>query len=536
MAIKLPDGTVLRNLQEQVLKNKEDIQNHYNTTRTLELLDVRVIGTMETWEEPTGTFEYGDAFFVGTEAPYSLYIYTRADSTHPEPYWLAIEDLIVQGPEGKPLTWDDLTAEQKASLKGEPGTSTRWYSYPTANYGYTPSLLKDGDQRLEVERGDVYQWETDKWVYKGSIKGKDGVSITNVRISNGQLLINYSNGVQTNLGQVVGTNGKDGKDGRIITTITNIIAVLTEYNDNLASVYDPATLEPNDAIVMPTPDSEGDYSDHIWIIVNGVWTDGGPFTGGSSIYAGGVFQQYFNADSKLDKKGAGNLPKAGLGAVYAILPSGAQTLIHVQNSTEYNKTKDALGIPRYDSNGYLRTGSPNVNDASSKVPTTFWVYSVLNSTIAQIQGSSPHQILTVPTVNDVEDGPFITLNFGYSRPGFPQDFILPISTLVAYSERAIPTYLDPNQYSMICQTRQDNGQGTANGSWELYNRETNTTRAEGLWVAYYVLEQETDDVTVEELYVGMTNQEPQADFLLQMTVNNYPLNSQYYIDQWFPQS
>lgn len=487
---------------------------------------------METWVEPTeGTFEYGDAYWVGTEAPYSLYVYTRADSTHEHPYWLAIEDLIVQGPEGKPLTWDDLTAEQKASLKGEPGTSTRWYSYPTGNYGYTPSLLKDGDQRLEVGTGSVYQWETDKWVYKGSIKGKDGRGIYWMRInSKGELLVEFDNGTQTNLGKVVGSNGKDGKDGRDgITTVVNIIAELPE-GSNIGATYDPTNQEPNSAVIMPV-----DGTNHIFIVVDGIWTDAGPFSGGSSVYADGQFQTTFNADTKLDAKGATDLPQNGLGAVYGITPGGKQQLIKLQNAGTFTKTVNALGIPRYDSNAYLYTASPNYNDASSKVPNTSWVYAVINSTIARIQGSTPHQTLIIPTVNDVEDGPFISLNLGYSRPGFPQDFVLPISSLVAYTENGVPQYLNPNQYTMLCETRQDNSQGEAKGSWQLYDRVNNTTRAEGEWVAYYVMEQESDDVVVEEIYVGMTNLEPQADYLLQMTVNNYPRNSEHHVSNWFQQ-
>jgi hypothetical protein len=47
MAIKLPNGDILRNLYEQVQKNKQDIQNHYDIDRVLADYGINVVGHVD---------------------------------------------------------------------------------------------------------------------------------------------------------------------------------------------------------------------------------------------------------------------------------------------------------------------------------------------------------------------------------------------------------------------------------------------------------------------------------------------------------
>lgn len=93
-----------RNLVEQVLKNKQDIAQHYEIDRIIGEFGIRIIGQLDTWVEPTdeGQFTYGDAYAVGTQPPYDIYIYTRPDenSGHPMPYWFNIGPIAITGPEG----------------------------------------------------------------------------------------------------------------------------------------------------------------------------------------------------------------------------------------------------------------------------------------------------------------------------------------------------------------------------------------------------------------------------------------------------
>ena len=66
------------------------------------LLGVKVIGVAPTEADiPEGTYEYGDAYEVGTEPPYNLYIFTRPDGkVHTEGYWFNTGKFPMPGPKG----------------------------------------------------------------------------------------------------------------------------------------------------------------------------------------------------------------------------------------------------------------------------------------------------------------------------------------------------------------------------------------------------------------------------------------------------
>ena len=80
MAIVYNDK-VYRNLQEQVLKNQEDLERYVATTLTLNNMGIRVLGIVSNSAKlPASATQFGDAYLVGTEAPYNLYIWTRLES------------------------------------------------------------------------------------------------------------------------------------------------------------------------------------------------------------------------------------------------------------------------------------------------------------------------------------------------------------------------------------------------------------------------------------------------------------------------
>lgn len=80
MAIVYNDK-VYRNLQEQVLKNQEDLERYVATTLTLNNMGIRVLGIVSNSAKlPASATQFGDAYLVGTEAPYNLYIWTRLEA------------------------------------------------------------------------------------------------------------------------------------------------------------------------------------------------------------------------------------------------------------------------------------------------------------------------------------------------------------------------------------------------------------------------------------------------------------------------
>lgn len=64
------------------------------------LLGIKVVGHVDALPIPDGTYEYGDAYTVGTAAPYDMWIYTRADKFHSEAYWFNIGKFPAPGPQG----------------------------------------------------------------------------------------------------------------------------------------------------------------------------------------------------------------------------------------------------------------------------------------------------------------------------------------------------------------------------------------------------------------------------------------------------
>lgn len=92
-----------RNLQEQVLKNMSDIQDIMDGTTALAGLD-HVVGKVESAldlpDPATYQGDYGDAYIVGTQEPYSFYIFTRAFEGQEQPSWFDLGQFPAPGPQG----------------------------------------------------------------------------------------------------------------------------------------------------------------------------------------------------------------------------------------------------------------------------------------------------------------------------------------------------------------------------------------------------------------------------------------------------
>ena len=102
-------GVTVYNLENQVLKNKVDIQNLQTSEKVLATFGIKVIGTaanssaiptVAVYKANNPDWEYGDAYAVGTASPYEFYILTRADETHAEDYWFNLGQ--IKGPKGDP--------------------------------------------------------------------------------------------------------------------------------------------------------------------------------------------------------------------------------------------------------------------------------------------------------------------------------------------------------------------------------------------------------------------------------------------------
>ena len=269
----------LRNLEEQVLKNKQDIAKHYEIDRTLANFGIKIVGTVATVNDLpdplTYDGEYGDGYAVGQPGSYTYYLFTRPDPNAgiTENYWLDAGKLGIHGPEGP------RGPEGPQGPKGETGQSTEWFT----NQITADDNAKPGDLLLE-KNGDVFQYngELSQWALITNIKGPQGIQ--------------GPRGIQGPQGEtgIQGPKGDTGEAGKIVT-IAGILGTssqlpLPSQINNLSLAYLVGTSENYKLYIQVGSTSE-----------TAVWVSTGPFNAATAVMAGGYYQKIWNADAKLDK-------------------------------------------------------------------------------------------------------------------------------------------------------------------------------------------------------------------------------------------
>lgn len=126
------------------------------------LLGIKVVGHVDALPIPEGTYEYGDAYTVGTAAPYDMWIYTRADAFHSEAYWFNIGKFPApgpQGPKGDGLEqinkWTNGTVSNVAynTTEGAKTTQTTTIEYTDSTDGSTKQQQFDTTTTLPIVPG-----------------------------------------------------------------------------------------------------------------------------------------------------------------------------------------------------------------------------------------------------------------------------------------------------------------------------------------------------------------------------------------------
>lgn len=139
-----------RNLEEQVEKNKEDIQNLAAGISAVMGFMPTVKGVYATADQiPEGSYNTGDTFLIGSSTPYAVYIYTANDT------WQNVGQFPVAGPKGD---------------KGEKGSQIL--------YGNTDPTVaiqaNEGDYYINTTSGDWFVKGIAAWSYALSLKGEKG--------------------------------------------------------------------------------------------------------------------------------------------------------------------------------------------------------------------------------------------------------------------------------------------------------------------------------------------------------------------------
>ena len=90
----------LRNLEDQVEKNAQDIEDFKNGNQTIAEFGITVVGILATAAElPAQGENYGDAYLIGSSTPYDMRVWTR-DVANSTAKWVDLGAFPLQGPKG----------------------------------------------------------------------------------------------------------------------------------------------------------------------------------------------------------------------------------------------------------------------------------------------------------------------------------------------------------------------------------------------------------------------------------------------------
>lgn len=279
----ITDNKVLRNLQEQVAKNKSDISDILEAKAVIAEFGIRVVGEVNTEAElpnpATYSGEYGDAYTVGIQAPYDYYIFTRPNDDIPQAHWFNVGEFPMPGPQGEPGL---------PGAKGDKGSMIYTEKFnPTLVTGYNV-----GDLWINTKDNALFQLNNNGWDRVGYVKGDTGPQ---------------------------GPKGDKGDTGAPGTPL-NIVGVVSTVD----LLPQPSTVNKATAYLVG---ASAPYT--IYVIVGDIkdtstWAWQQLAVGGTNVTVNNQPIGTFNADSKLDKM----TTTSDYNRAYIVKQNGEQTLLN----------------------------------------------------------------------------------------------------------------------------------------------------------------------------------------------------------------
>lgn len=279
----ITENKVLRNLQEQVAKNKSDISDILEAKAVIAEFGIRVVGEVDTEAElpdpATYSGEYGDAYTVGIQAPYDYYIFTRPNDDIPQAHWFNVGEFPMPGPQGEPGL---------PGAKGDKGSMIYTEKFnPTLVTGYNV-----GDLWINTKDNALFQLNINGWDRVGYVKGDTGPQ---------------------------GPKGDKGDTGAPGTPL-NIVGVLSTVD----LLPQPSTVNKATAYLIG---ESAPYT--IYVIVGDIddtstWAWQQLAVGGTNVTVNNQPVGTFNADSKLDKM----TTTSDYNRAYIVKQDGSQTLLN----------------------------------------------------------------------------------------------------------------------------------------------------------------------------------------------------------------
>ena len=151
---------ILRNLQEQVLANTQDIEDFKSGNQTIAEFGITVVGILSSIDDlPATGINYGDAYLIGTDHPYDMRVWTRdeADNTAK---WVDLGQFPLAGPKGDKGDVGSKISFGSTDPLNNPTASNDYYINTTTGYWFVSSYDIPSNKYI--------------WVKSFSLKGLKG--------------------------------------------------------------------------------------------------------------------------------------------------------------------------------------------------------------------------------------------------------------------------------------------------------------------------------------------------------------------------
>lgn len=422
-------------LEKQVYDLSAAVQAHWTVDRVLADFGIKIIGQLDSADlppistdapPPGGAEAYGEAYAVGVEAPYEIFIWTRPDIYHAEAYWFNIGKIAIEGPEGQTI--------ESASLN--------------SNYEIVLKMTRDG--RLITVPGSVRGPKGDKGD-KGE-KGDQGLQGPQGK-----------QGIRGEQGPI-GNPGPAGPPG-----FFNILGTL-QNEDQLPPA---ATVPLGSAYLVWHAIAEEENGGHydLWLDIRSggrqAWQNTGRVAAGTYLYQEGQIINEWNTDTKVDK-----LTDNSGYVVYGVKPNGVEWNPLIRPDPQTTSGNYKYQIVMYDitsgksvNNGLVRiaeTPLENYHTASKK-------YVDDKSKLYE------HNIKVVGVSGDDGGDSYEVFERHYNHSSAPEYFLNTGSVTVISGYTSIASEICP----VICGQINTNSSGISityirNGSVETTNFDTGT--------------------------------------------------------------
>lgn len=237
----------LRNLEDQVEKNAQDIEDFKNGNQTIAEFGITVVGILATAAElPAQGENFGDAYLIGSSTPYDMRVWTR-DVANNTAKWVDLGAFPLQGPKGDKGDIGSTISFGNGEPLYNPTASNQFYINITTGYWYVSFEYTSG----------VFQW-----VKRFTLKGEKGD-----RGEQGKQGVQGLTGPQGKTGPI-GPQGANGEKGDVGPAF-NVQGTLASS----ANLPVPTAAMQDKGYAYLIPDAQG--TKHIWVIQG---PEGGPFS------------------------------------------------------------------------------------------------------------------------------------------------------------------------------------------------------------------------------------------------------------------